>query len=71
MKPKGASLRAIRLSQRIGLRELARTAGVSHQFLSRLEADRATASEETLRGAADGLGVPLEAIAHVEEVASQ
>lgn len=71
MKPKGASLRAIRLSKRIGLRELARAAGVSHQFLGRLEADEATASVETLSAAATGLDVPLEAIAHVEKVSQQ
>lgn len=71
MRPKGASLRAIRLEKRIGLRELARSAGKSHQFVGRLERGDATASEDTMRALADGVGEPLEAIAHVEEVEAQ
>lgn len=68
MKPKGASLRALRESKHITRRALARSVGVSHQFVSRLEADRATASVETMQGLADRMGVELAAIAHTEQV---
>lgn len=67
MKPKGASLRALRESKHITRRGLARGAGVSHQFLGRLEADQATASPQTMQRLADGMGVPLVAIAHPQE----
>jgi hypothetical protein len=36
--------------------------GVSHQFLGRLEAGCATASQETMERLADKLDVPLKAI---------
>lgn len=63
MKPNGTSLRALRESKHIGLRELARTVGVSHQFLGRLENDEATASVQTMERIADKLEVTVGAIA--------
>ena len=71
MKPKGASLRALRESKHISLRSLAKDAGVSHQFLGRLEADGATASADTMQRLAEGVGVPLAAIAHTEEMSAR
>lgn len=68
MRPNGPSLRALRESKHISRRALARHAGVSHQFLGRLEADRATASTETMKRLADGMGVALAAIARTEDV---
>jgi transcriptional regulator with XRE-family HTH domain len=70
MKPKGASLRALRESKHITRRSLAKGAGVSHQFLGRLEADSATASADTMQKLADGMGVALAAIAHTEDVSA-
>jgi transcriptional regulator with XRE-family HTH domain len=71
MKPKGASLRALRESKHITRRAIAGRVDVSHQFFGRLEADEATASLETFTKIATDLGVPLAAIAHVEEVVAQ
>lgn len=71
MKPKGASLRALRESKHITRRAIAGRVGVSHQFLGRLEADQATASAETFQRIAEDMGVALAAIAHVEEVHAQ
>lgn len=70
MKPKGASLRALRESKHITRRAIAGRVGVSHQFFGRLEADEATASPETFERIARDLEVKLAAIAHVEEVAA-
>ena len=69
MKPNGTSLRALRKSKHIGLRELARSVGVSHQFLGRLESDDTTASVETMERLAEKLEVTVSAIAF-EPVAS-
>lgn len=70
MKPKGASLRALRESKHLTRRAIAGRVGVSHQFFGRLEADEATASLETFQKIAEHMGVPMAAIAHTEEVAA-
>jgi transcriptional regulator with XRE-family HTH domain len=71
MNPNGTALRAVRKSQHVGLRQLARRVGVSHQFLGRLEENRTTASPATMHRLADELSVPLEAVAHPEAVGAQ
>ena len=71
MKPNGTSLRALRESKHIGLRQLARTVGVSHQFLGRLENDEATASAETMERIAEQLDVAVGAIAFEPAVSAK
>jgi transcriptional regulator with XRE-family HTH domain len=71
MEPNGPAFRTVRVSQHLGLRQLARRVGKSHQFLGRLEAGSATASEETMRRIAHELGVPVEAITHPKSVSSR
>jgi transcriptional regulator with XRE-family HTH domain len=66
MRPKGKTLRAVREARKVSGRKLAEHAGISHQFLFRLEQDRATASEATMQSFADKLGVDLSLIAHTE-----
>lgn len=71
MKPNGPAFRTVRESKHLGLRQLARRVGKSHQFLGRLEAGSATASEATMQRIALELGVPVEAISHPEPVSSR
>ena len=55
----GTRLRAIRIARRRTLREVAERAGLSESFLSQVERGRASASIESLRKIADGLGVTM------------
>jgi len=55
----GERLREIRTARRCTLREVAERAGLSESFLSQVERGRASASIESLRKIADGLGVTM------------
>jgi len=68
MRPNEATLRPARENKNLGLRELARRVDISHQFLGRLEAGKATASVETFTKLASELNVPVALIAVSEAV---
>jgi transcriptional regulator with XRE-family HTH domain len=58
----GLRLRAVRLSRRRTLKEVAEEAGVSEGFLSQIELGRSNASIATLRRIAGALGISLSAL---------
>lgn len=55
----GHRLRAARVAQRLSLEEVARTAGVTKGFVSRLERDQAKASVAVLMRVCDALALPV------------
>ena len=64
MKPSGIAIKAFRQSKHIGSRELARRAGVSHQFMVRIQQGTRGASEQTMAAISAALDVPVEAISY-------
>ncbi|WP_435173247.1 helix-turn-helix domain-containing protein [Actinacidiphila sp. bgisy145] len=67
MRPNGIAIRTIRKAQNLTLRGLARQARCHPSHLSRLERGLAGASDETIQRLADGLMVPVGAIATLTE----
>lgn len=62
MTTNGAAIRVIRNRSGWSLTRLAATIGVSHGYLSNIEAGRRQASPEVTRAIADALEVPLASI---------
>lgn len=63
----GLAIRAIREAKHITLRGLAKTAGISNQYLSRIEREDVDAPLETLHKIAEALGVNWHAISRTQK----
>lgn len=70
MRLNAPAVDALCRSQRIGNSELGRHIGKSRQFIGRLRRGERGASEGTIRGIAEALAVPVEAIVIPEVVAA-
>jgi transcriptional regulator with XRE-family HTH domain len=67
----GARLRALRLSQDLSQRELARRAGIAHAAISQIEQDQVSPSVASLRKLVGALGLSLAAFFSGEEGADR
>ena len=66
IRASGAAIRAIRVAQGRGIRQLAEDTGFTRGYLSRLETGHLGASPETIAIVADSLNVPIEAITRAD-----
>lgn len=66
----GAAIRAIRQRSRLTQVQLAQEAGIAQSYLSLLETERRTASNDVIDAIARALDVPADILSRPEQVAS-